>query len=113
MDHCLLVNIIKKIFVKKLRLHESRDNLALPFGLPFAFDFLQFASVKCLKIFTDCEVCRTDHLKSEKNRGHNGIFQNKTFLLCNLRYKSERLTERVFIVELKTKLALSLRANCL
>ena len=39
-----------------------------------AFDFLQFASVKCLKIFTDCEVCRTDHLKSEKNRGYSGIF---------------------------------------
>ena len=32
----------------------------------FAFDFLQFAKVKSLKIFTICEICPPDHLKAEK-----------------------------------------------
>ena len=36
----------------------------IPFG--FAFDFLQFATVKPFKIFTICEICPPDHLKAEK-----------------------------------------------
>ena len=37
----------------------------------FAFDFLQFASVKSLKIW---EVCPPDHLQAEKNRSYKGSF---------------------------------------
>ena len=32
----------------------------------FAFDFLQFATVKPFKFFTICEICPPDHLKAEK-----------------------------------------------
>ena len=35
----------------------------LSFG--FAFDFLRFAIMKPLKIFTICEICSADHLKAE------------------------------------------------
>ena len=41
-----------------------RRSSTILFG--FAFDFLQFATVKSLKIFTICEICPPDHLKAEK-----------------------------------------------
>ena len=31
----------------------------------FAFDFLRFAIMKPLKIFTICEICSADHLKAK------------------------------------------------
>ena len=41
-----------------------RRSSTILFG--FAFDFLQFASVKSLKIFIICEIFPPDHLKAEK-----------------------------------------------
>ena len=41
-----------------------RRSSTILFG--FAFDFLQFATVKSLKISTICEICPPDHLKAEK-----------------------------------------------
>ena len=50
-------------FLIELRLHEGRRSPMVIFG--FAFDFLQFSSVKALIIFTICEICPADHLKAE------------------------------------------------
>ena len=50
-------------FVIELRLHEGRRSPMVIFG--FAFDFLQFSSVKALIIFTIYEICPADHLKAE------------------------------------------------
>ena len=49
----------------------------------FAFDFLQFALVKSLKIFTVCEICPVDHLKAEKigvTRAVSSLFAILCFL---------------------------------
>ena len=50
-------------FLIELRLHEGRRSPMVNFG--FAFDFLQFSSVKALIIFTIYEICPADHLKAE------------------------------------------------
>ena len=50
-------------FLIELRLHEGRRSPMVTFG--FAFDFLQFSSVKALIIFTIYEICPADHLKAE------------------------------------------------
>ena len=50
----------------------------------FAFEFLQFALVKSLKIFTVCEICPVDHLKAAKNRGYKGSF----LAICNFVFSS-------------------------
>ena len=50
-------------FLIELRLHEGRRSPMVIFG--FAFDFLQFSSVKALIIFTIYEICPADHLKAE------------------------------------------------
>ena len=51
------------IFDIELRLHRARRLSVIIFG--FVFDFLQFATVKPLKIFTICEICPADHFKAE------------------------------------------------
>ena len=35
-----------------------------------------------LKVFTVCEMCPADHLKSRKNRGYKGIF----LAICNFAF---------------------------
>ena len=65
------------IFVIKLRFHEGKRS---PVLIGFAFDFLQFAPVKSLKILTMCENCPADYLKSKKTSGFLTIY----LILCFL-----------------------------
>ena len=71
------------IFDIELRLHRARRLSVIIFG--FAFDFLQFATVKPLKIFTICEICPADHFKAE------------IFLAMNYEFFCQQLLGRVKI----------------
>ena len=53
---------------------------ARPCWFGFAFDFLQFAPVKSLKILTMRENCPADYLKSKKTSGFLTIY----LILCFL-----------------------------
>ena len=51
----------------------------------FAFDFLQFAWVRSLKMFTICAICPADHLKAKKNWVAEAVSSLFT-ILCFLLY---------------------------
>ena len=57
---------------------QEKNFYFLAFLLSFAFDYLKFASVNSLKIFTLCEIYPAnhldDHLDGKKNRGFKGSF---------------------------------------